>query len=272
VSRPPAWERRADIVRRAKRVGLGTVSDLAATYQVTTSTIRRDLAGLTRDGELARTNGGAFRVLTPQDESMKQVGEAFDAKRAIARWAAAEIRPGEMVLLDAGSTVTALAHELRDSHGVTVVTTGLNAMAVLADSPQVHVECLGGTLRHVSQGLVGPLAEILLERMTFDRVFLGADGVSATDGICAADLRQTRLKEVMAARSAKTYVLAHAAKLGHRPFHAWAPLPNGWTLVTDEAATPAAVEEFRRHGVDVHIAPPVDWCPVRAVPLRDTRA
>ena len=259
MSRPPAWERRADIVRRARSVGLGTISDLAATYQVTTSTIRRDLAELTRDGELARTNGGAFPVLTPQEESMKQrLGEAFDAKRAISRWAAAEIRPGETVLLDAGSTVTALAHELRDSQGVTVVTTGLNAMSVLADSPHVHVECLGGTLRHVSRGLVGALAEILLERMTFDRVFLGGDGVSATDGICAADLRQTRLKEVMAARSAKTYVLAHAAKLGHRPFHAWAPLPNGWTLVTDEAAAPAAVEEFRRHGVDVHIAPPVD--------------
>ncbi|MGZ0147325.1 DeoR/GlpR family DNA-binding transcription regulator [Kribbella sp. WER1] len=258
MSRLPGEERRADIVRRAHSVGIGTVAELAAAYRVATSTIRRDLAELTRAGELARTYGGAIPVLTSHEASMKQrLGEAFEAKRAIAHRAAADIAPGETVLLDAGSTVGALAHELRDSEGVTVVTTSLDAMMILADSPQVHVECLGGTLRHVSHGLVGPLTEIALERMTFDRVFLGGDGVSAVDGICEADLRQTRMKEVMAAQSAKTYVLAHAAKLGHRPFHAWAPLPNGWTLITDESADPAVVADFRHHGVDVQLAPPL---------------
>ncbi|GAA1578713.1 DeoR/GlpR family DNA-binding transcription regulator [Kribbella hippodromi] len=256
MTRLPGADRRADIVRRAKTVGLGTVAELAAVYQVATSTIRRDLAELTRAGELARTYGGAIPILTSNEASMKQrLGEAFEAKRAIARRAAADIQPGETVLLDAGSTVSALAHELRTSEGVTVVTTSLDAMVILAEAPQVHVECLGGTLRHLSQGLVGPLTEIALERMTFDRVFLGGDGISAFDGICEADLRQTRIKEVMAAQSAKTYVLAHAAKLGHRPFHAWAPLPTGWTLITDTTATPESLAPFHNQGVDVQVAP-----------------
>ncbi|WP_084798867.1 MerR family transcriptional regulator [Actinosynnema mirum] len=101
------------------------------------------------------------------------------------------------------STVGALAHELRAAvPPLTVVTTGLTALQALADVDDVRVECLGGTLRHVSQGFVGPLAEASLERMTFDR------------GINEADLDQTRLKELMARAADSVYVLAHADKLG----------------------------------------------------------
>jgi DeoR/GlpR family transcriptional regulator of sugar metabolism len=68
----------------------------------------------------------------------------------------------------------------------------------------VYVECLGGTLRPLSQGFVGPLA--------------------------------------------------HAAKLDHRPFHAWARLPLPWTLVTDPAADPRVTDQLRAKGVEVVIA------------------
>jgi hypothetical protein len=39
--------------------------------------------------------------------------------------------------------------------------------------------------------------------MSFDRVFMGADAVTAADGMCEADHAQTRLKELMA-RAATT--------------------------------------------------------------------
>ncbi|MFG2891020.1 hypothetical protein [Streptomyces sp. NPDC048248] len=48
-----------------------------------------------------------------------------------------------------------------------------------------------------------------------------------------ADLRQTRLKELMSRRTDRVYVLAHGAKLGRAPFHAWATPTGEWTLVTD---------------------------------------
>ncbi|GAA2303140.1 hypothetical protein GCM10010234_52730 [Streptomyces hawaiiensis] len=129
-------------------------------------------------------------------------------------------------------------------------------MQALSDVETVHVECLGGTLRPLSQRFVGPLTEAALERMTFDRAFLGTDGISPAHGICEADLRQTRLKELMAQRADQVYVLAHAAKLGHRPFHSWTPLREGWTLVTDNAADPSIVEELRARGVTTIMTEP----------------
>lgn len=248
-------ERRDQIVRLATEAGLASVDELSRIFGVTPSTIRRDLALLTTDGRLARTYGGAIAVSAHPESSLRQrVGEGFDAKRAIARWAADQIQTGETILLDAGSTVGALAHELRRAELLTVATTGMTALQELADVESVHVECLGGTLRPLSQGFVGPLTEAALERMTFDRVFLGTDGVNADGDICEADLRQTRLKELMARRADKVYVLAHAAKLDHRPFHAWAKLPLPWTLVTDATADPRVIDRLRATGIEVVVA------------------
>lgn len=245
-----AQARRDEIVHLATTTGLASVEELSAQLGVTASTIRRDLAHLKAAGLLARTYGGAMAVVTHPEASLRQrIGEAFEAKRAIAAWAAAQIRPGETVLLDSGSTTGALAHELRHAVDLTVATTGLNALQELAGATGVHVECLGGTLRHVSQGFVGPLAEAALSRMTFDRVFLGADGVTAEEGICEASLQQTRFKELMMERSRHIYLLVHAAKLGRRPFHAWARMPDTWTLVTDASATEESLKPFTAKGV-----------------------
>lgn len=245
-------DRRAAIVRMANTSGLASVDKLSETFGVTASTIRRDLAQLESAGHLARTYGGAMALGPHPETSLRQrSGEAFEAKRGIASWAAGQVRAGETVLLDTGSTTGALARSLRDVRDLTVVTTGLTVLQELANADDLRVECLGGTLRQVSQGFVGPLTEAALARMTFDRVFLGADGVTAEYGICEADLQQTRLKEVMASRAEHVYLLVHAAKLGRKPFHAWARLPDSWTLVTDADVDNAATAPFVARGIDV---------------------
>jgi DeoR/GlpR family transcriptional regulator of sugar metabolism len=244
--------RRQGIVRLARSGGLASVTDLSIRFGVTASTIRRDLALLEDAGQLARTYGGAMALVDHPESSLAQrTAEAPVAKHAIALWAARQIREGETVLLDSGTTAGALAHALRGMDHLTVVTTGLNTLVELSGSKGVHVECLGGTFRPASQGFVGPLAEAALERLTFDRAFLGADSVTAEDGICEADLQQTRLKESMMKRARQNYLLVHAAKLGRRPFHAWTQLPSGSILITDDAAATEALQPFIARGIEV---------------------
>ncbi|BAH52959.1 DeoR/GlpR family DNA-binding transcription regulator [Rhodococcus opacus] len=244
--------RRSEIVRLARSIGLASVDDLSAQFGVTASTIRRDLSQLTSQGLIARTYGGAIALDPQQESSLRQRAlEGFDAKRSIAEWAANQVRPGETILLDAGTTVGAMGEFLREIENITVIAAGLTALESLADADSVRVECIGGTLRHLSQGFVGPLAEAALQRVTFDRAFLGADAVTADLGICEAELEQTRLKEIMIERADEVYVLAHAAKLGRRPFHAWAPIPPGTTIVTDNSADHEQTAPFDDAGMRV---------------------
>ncbi|NQX25749.1 DeoR/GlpR transcriptional regulator [Microbacteriaceae bacterium VKM Ac-2854] len=244
--------RRSAIVDLALSAGLASVEELSTRFGVTSSTIRRDLARLTTEGRIARTYGGAIAVIAHAEPTLRQRrGEAHDAKVAIGRWAASQVHPGDTVILDAGSTVGAMAEALRGARDLTVATVSLTVIDELAESEGVVLECLGGRLRTVSGGFVGPLAEAALERMTGDAVFLGTDGVSAEGEICEADLQQTRLKEIMVRRAERVFVLAHGGKIGIAPFHAWLRIPPPWTLVTDATADEECVAALRERGVEV---------------------
>jgi DeoR/GlpR family transcriptional regulator of sugar metabolism len=97
-----------------------------------------------------------------------------------------------------------------------------------------------------------------------DRAFLGADAVNAESGICEAEQEQTRLEELMRQRAHTMYVLAHAENLGSRPFHAWAPIPAGATLVTDSGVTEEQVRCFAKASINVAVAPDMPRVPDNA--------
>jgi DeoR/GlpR family transcriptional regulator of sugar metabolism len=251
----PASRRREAIYELAATTGLASVESLAERFGVTASTIRRDLTLLQEEGRLARTYGGAIPVTAHPETSLgERLGESSDQKTAIGREAATLVQDGEVILLDAGSTVLALSRALRGRPALTVVSTALHTLGVLSGSPGIVLECLGGRLRDVSGSFVGPIAEAALERMTFDRVFLGADGVDPDRGICEADRDQARLKELMIRASRDVIVLADSSKLEAPPFHAWTPLPASWTLITDDRARESRLARFRSAGAQVRIA------------------
>jgi DeoR/GlpR family transcriptional regulator of sugar metabolism len=261
-------ERRARIESLLASGGEVSVDDLALTLDVTPSTIRRDLTRLATDGKITRTLGGAISGSAGREQTLhEREAMALAEKRAIGVWAASQVRDHDRIILDAGTTVGRLAQSLvDDSRNVTVLTNGLTSLDVLADADTVDVVVLGGELRHISQGFVGPMTEMMLSRLTADRVFLGADGLDAKRGLCEASSVQTRLKELMIAQSRAIYVLADHTKLGHAPFDCWAPIGREWTLVTDATADDAALRPFLDDPlITVESVVVSDSDPVRAV-------
>ncbi|MDR6794796.1 DeoR/GlpR family transcriptional regulator of sugar metabolism [Pseudarthrobacter oxydans] len=76
-------------------------------------------------------------------------------------------RPEENILLNTGSTTSALAHELRGFGKLSVTAPGINTMQKLADSEGIEVDCLGGRLPSVSQSFRRAWPNAPLERMSF---------------------------------------------------------------------------------------------------------
>ncbi|MGO2860426.1 MAG: DeoR/GlpR family DNA-binding transcription regulator [Brevibacterium sp.] len=247
-----ARERREEIVQLARTKGEMSVETLSEMLGVTASTIRRDLARLTDSGDLARTYGGVIAVAAQAETTLDERShEVPEVKRALGAWCAAQVPAGSHVLLDAGSTTAQIARSLRGTTPLSVVSTGLTPLQQLSDVEDVEFTLLGGRFRPLSQGFIGPVTEAGLERFTFDFAFLGADAVTAEDGVCEASVEQVRLKELMRRRAAHVFVVAHAAKVGQRPFHAWADLGSGWTLVTDSSVTDDQIAPFEARGITV---------------------
>lgn len=220
------------------RDGVTSVEDLAAESGVSASTVRRDLARLREGGEVARTYGGAMPTERFQERSVSDSARVrTEAKSAIARLARPLIPSGGRIFLDAGTTCGALARLVavdEELGPLTVVTRGLETAMVLADVEHVELELVGGRLRRMSHGLVGPLASLALDRMSFDVAFLGADAVDLDRGVGEPTVEETLLKEQVAGISRRTVVLADATKVGVVA-PSWTRLPGPWTLVTDAA-------------------------------------
>ncbi|ASR37727.1 DeoR family transcriptional regulator [Prauserella marina] len=255
VPRQPTTQRRAMLLA-AVRGGDRSIAQLADQFDVSPSTIRRDLTELAREGHVVRTYGGALDAGTTVERTLREKDASnSEEKDAVAKAAADLVDDGEVVLLDAGTTTGRLARYLAGRQGLTVVTNGLTVLLALADSTDVDVIVLGGRLRHPNEAILGPSVESQLRHITPDKVFLGADGITAGRGLSCPTLEQAQLKHAMLHVGRGAYVLVDHSKLDTGPFAYWAPLDREHTIVVDEGAGKA---------LDAFAA--VDGCEVLAVP------
>lgn len=236
------------------RQGEVDVDDVARRFAVSASTVRRDLRHLAEAEGVTRTYGGALLARPADEQSLRQRETANGpAKEAIARAALACVAEGDSLILDAGSTVAALARLLVDRRH-RVVTNNLMLVPMLAEAPGIELTVLGGAVRTTSMCTTGHQAVEALRRVTADKLFTGADGVVAGRGLCEASPEQAALKETMMAQARDVYVLADSSKLMRAGQPHWSPLPPRWTLITDGAADPQWRRAFEAAGAHIVLA------------------
>ena len=246
-------ERHARLLE-ALNAGEIDVDDLARRFDVSASTVRRDLQHLSRNNAVRRTYGGAILTAHPAETTLEQrLAVQGREKQAIARAAIDLIADGDTLILDAGSTVAAFGRLLLQRK-LRIITNNLALLPFLAKAPAIELVVLGGALRSTSMSTMGPLAHEALRRMTADRAIMSADGVVSGRGLCEADLEQVALKSLMMEQSKEVIVLADAGKLGRAEQVAWAPLPPRWTLVTDAGASEAQRQPLADAGARVVVA------------------
>jgi DeoR/GlpR family transcriptional regulator of sugar metabolism len=233
------------------RAGTTHVDELSAALAISPSTVRRDLARLTGQGAVTRTYGGALTgAVFHERELSERLGLEPVAKAAIGAGAAHLLPESGTVFLDAGSTCVRLAEHIDGRDGLTVVTRGPEIALFLAGAPGLEIVLLGGTVTAKSHGVVGPLAALALERLVVDVAFLGGDAVHPVYGVGEPTLAEAAVKEKAAERARTVVVLADAGKLAPHAVPCWAPLPAGWTLVTDES-DPDVLNPYRDAGVRI---------------------
>lgn len=227
------------------------VEQLAERFNVSPSTIRRDLQYLAENGHVQRTYGGAV-LNRPAAEApfVERMGKHGNKKWAIARMALDFIRDGDTLILDAGSTVCAFG-QLLAQRNLRIITNNLMLVPILSSMPDIELIILGGHCRPTSMGTFGSLTLEALEHISADYLFTSADGVVAGKGLCEASLEQTVLKKNMIERAYKTIVLADSSKINHAEQHAWVSLPKNWILISDTDMSETEKTAFEKNGARV---------------------
>jgi len=246
-------ERRREILELLQTEGRVLVGDLARRFETSLITIRKDLEYLHNQGHLERTHGGALPVKSGalKDSSLQEKARLHRAEKLrIALAAAHMIQEGQVVILDSGTTTTAIARACRHFKELTIITNATNIAADLADT-SVEVILTGGVLRQSSYSLVGPLAEESLRKLSADLLFLGVDGFDVRYGLTTPNLLEARVNRAMAESARRTVVVCDSSKFGRRSLALILPTSAVHETITDKNLSKHDRKSLREADIEI---------------------
>ena len=220
----PLAPRQQEILRLARELGQVEVDDLAARFEVSPQTIRKDLNELCETGVLQRFHGGAMApsgIANLAYEARRQL--ATDAKRRIGVRTAALIPDGSSLLLNIGTTTEQVAMALRARRGLMVITNNINVANILRGYTQNQVILAGGVVRHNDGGVVGEAAVDFIRQFRADYAVIGTSAIDADGSLLDYDYREVKVaraiiegarRKILVADSMK-YARSAPVRIGH---------------------------------------------------------
>ena len=238
--------------------GVRTISELAATLQVSEATVRRDLRTLEQRGELQRVHGGAVRV----DEGTKRellfhekATLRADEKERIAEAALGLIENGDSVYLDGGSTVLALARKLGSRRELTVVTNSLAITNELAGASGIELIVTGGVYKEDEEAFLSDFASLIFSKIHVDIFFLTTCGISVEAGVTYQRMDEIPVQTKMMKAADCTIAIVDSSKLGVNSLVRMCGIESIAALVTDVGISAEQRRRFEKAGVHVVVAP-----------------
>lgn len=228
-----------------KRDGQIIAKTLSQTLGLSEDTIRRDLRELAQEGLLQRVHGGALPASSAVVNYAARETIAPSSKIAIGRAAAGLIQPGQVVLLDGGTTAMQVARHLHPQLQATIVTHSPTIAVELASHDTVEVIMLGGRLFKHSVVAVGTATTEALSHIRADLYFMGVTGVHLTAGLSTGDLEEAYIKRALSRQAAETWVLASAEKLGVASQYLISPLAEVSGLVIESGISDEVIVPYR---------------------------
>lgn len=136
------------------------------------------------------------------------------AKDELARRAASLVKDGDVLILDASSTVRRMIKYLKEKNNLKIITNNLLIFDEWEGDGQLY--CTGGQYNEKNASFYGQSAENYLQALHADWCFFSSQGISESGEINDASEPDTSLRKVMIARSSQQVFLCDASKIGVR--------------------------------------------------------
>jgi DeoR/GlpR family transcriptional regulator of sugar metabolism len=249
-------QRRDKILDLLKEDGSAKVNELARIFKVTEVTIRQDLEKLDKEGLVVREHGGVYlKTVEDQVRNFALINqENLREKEIIAQKCLDFINPGDVIILDSGSTTTEIAKKIKDISGLTVITNALNIALMLGANPNIHVVMTGGEFKPPTLSLTGQKAADFFKGLNVQKLFLATAGISLKSGLTYPSISDLVVKKAMIDAADITYLVADSSKIGKNAFASLGALSLIDYIITDEGIQEKHKEVFKNNEIELIIA------------------
>jgi len=249
-------ERRSQIMDMVREQGRVIVDVLAEQLDVSRESIRRDLNALSTQGLVRKFHGGAEYPNTDSESAYRvRMTENVQAKRQIARRAAALFGKGDTLFVDPGTTTQYFSDELAKVAGISVITNSSPIAQNLSNSDvDNQVYLIGGQFHGDRASSYGALAVEQIHLFHASDVVLAVAALNAQTGLTNYLVEEAEVGRAMLSHARRVTVLADHSKIGRTALFEVCPLDRIDRLVTERAPEADFAAALREAGVEVVIA------------------
>ncbi|MBA7853933.1 DeoR/GlpR transcriptional regulator [Enterobacter sp. RHBSTW-00901] len=244
-------QRKQLILEKLQAEGQVQSKALSMLFTVSEDTIRRDLRELAAEGRLLRVHGGALPSSSAIAPFAERQSLKMDAKKRVARKGAQLISPGQVVIIDGGTTTSELITFLPSDLNITVVTHSPGIALGLVNHPAIEVILIGGRLYKHSIVTVGAAAIEGIGNIHADLFFMGVTGIHPDTGLTTGDFEEACIKRAFSGRAAETVVLASPEKINSASSFVIGDLSLVNTIVVEDDTDKAWINAITGKGVSV---------------------
>jgi DeoR family fructose operon transcriptional repressor len=243
-------ERYACIAEIIRQNGSVAVETLAKELGVSVMTIRRDLAKLDQEGLIERCYGGA--VIRKETNYQEKKSLHAEEKKKIAQKAIEFVRDGDIVFLDAGTTVYEIAKLLPTKKDITAITTDLE-IAYFLNQTDVETVICGGQIQKSTGSTIGVFVNMMIKDLYVNTAFFGAQSIDENFNILTPTAEKAVMKRTICEHANSRFLVVDRSKFYRQALMRVNNLSAYDGVITDKVFNAEEQEKLDRLGV--HIIP-----------------
>lgn len=210
-------ERRNIIIKKLKENKKVEIDELSQEFNVAKMTIRRDLKYLENIGIANLISKGAifnvsknFEVI---DDTLKTRNlQNIEAKKVIAKCAAEYVKDGDIIFLDASTTVYEMCQYLENKK-ITIITNSIRIAQYFNMVKNITLILTGGLLRFATLSLIGGDSEEMLAKYNTNKMFLSSKAISIANGVTDVNLFEINTKKIAIKNTNEVILLLDSSKI-----------------------------------------------------------
>ncbi len=242
------------------RQNVVTIREFAKKLGTSEMTVRRDLQ-LLKDQGIVNIFYGGVSLQPPSSAPVRpavydidqELGEKSLEKKRIAQKAASLIMPNDVLLIDTGSTTSAIIDFIPAESRHIVYCYALNIIQGVCAASNLSVVACGGYFHRNTRMFESEEGASLIRKTRINKAFMATRGLTAEVGVTTAESYEVSMKQAAMAVSEQKILLIDSSKMGKAWYARYARLEDFDIVITDSGIENRYAQMISDMGIQLHI-------------------